>query len=210
MQFSFFITKDMRKDLVSTRFRGVLPLILAFMARTGHSIESVDLVRVDASGAPILVQAGALAPGVMIRCTGPTGQLRRVFYFRQDLSNESLSLGGPFLRFVDSMGTPTALVKSASYLMHEGGFSNIRSYLTTRCRGLVQDPSGVPYRNLVASGMNLRLYGNYQGTLDMFSEHTQVDLISAFREGRHSARPVDFGIGYMFDPSRTCIMVARR
>jgi len=74
----------------------------------------------------------------------------------------------------------------------------------------VQDPSGIPYRNLVGSGMDLRLYGNYQGTLEMFSEHQQTDLIQAYREGRHSARPIDFGVGYMFDPSRTCLMVARR
>jgi tRNA-2-methylthio-N6-dimethylallyladenosine synthase len=35
-------------------------------------------------------------------------------------------------------------------------------------------------------------------------------LIEAYREGRHSARPLDFGVGYMFDPSRTCLIVARR
>jgi hypothetical protein len=186
-------------------------VILTFMARSGHTVESIDLVKLDANGQPVLVSGtGGSAPGAMIRARAPGGGLKRVLYFRQDLSDSGLSPGDPFLKFVSSLGRPPVFLKSASYLMHEGGFSNIRSYLTTRCRGLVQDPSGVPYRNIVASGMNLRLYGNYQGTLDMFSEHTQGDLISAFREGKHSARPVDFGIGYMFDPSRTCIMVARR
>lgn len=210
MQFSFFITKDMRRDLVSTRFRGVLPLILAFMAGTGHSIESVDLVRLDGNGTPVLAQASNQAPGVMIRAISPSGQLRRVFYFRQDLSDESLNPGSPLLRFASSLGSPPAFVKSASYLMHESGFSNIRNYLTTNCRAIVQDPSGVPYRNLLGAGLDIRLYGNYQGTLEMFAEHNQPDLIQAYSEGRHGARPISFGVGYMFDPSRTSLMVARR
>jgi len=209
MQFSFFITKDMRRDLVSTRFRGVIPLILCFMARTGHQIESIDLVQLDAAGNPILVQ-GAQSPGVMIRSYGPDGAMRRVFYFRQDLADQSLKPGGPFLQFVSSMGNPPAFVKSASYLMHESYFSNIRNYLTSQCRGIVQDPSGIPYANLLSAGLDLRLYGNYSGTLDIFSNRQQPDLIQAYREGRHNAQPIPFGIGYMYAADRTCLMVARR
>jgi hypothetical protein len=209
MQFSFFITKDMRRDLVSTRFRGVLPLILCFMARTGHQVESIDLVQLNASGTPILTQ-GPQAPGVMIRAYGPDGAMRRVFYFRQDLSDQSLKTDGPFLRFVSSMGQPPAFVKSASYLMHETYFSTIRNYLMSQCRGIVQDPSGVPYANLRSAGLDLQLYGNYMGTLDIFSNRQQPDLIQAYREGRHNAQPLSFGIGYMYVPERTCLMVARR
>ncbi len=209
MQFSFFITKDMRRDLVSTRFRGVIPLILCFMARTGHQIESIDLVQLDAAGNPILVQ-GAQSPGVMIRAYGPDGSMRRVFYFRQDLADQSLKPGGSFLQFVSSMGNPPALVKSASYLMHESYFSTIRNYLTTQCRGIVQDPSGVPYADLLSAGLDIRLYGSYSGTLDIFSNRHQPDLIQAYREGRHNAQPIPFGIGYMYSPERTSLMVARR
>ena len=51
------------------------------------------------------------------------------------------------------------------------------------------------------------LYGNYRGTLDMFGTHQQPDLISAYQQGQGQA--LDFGIGYMFQPERTCLMVAR-
>ena len=207
MQFSFFITKDMRRDLVSTRFRGVLPLILAFMARTGHQIESVELVSLDASGSPVINPSGS---GLMIRAYGPNGAFRRVFYFRQDLSDGSLNPGSPILRFTSSLGQPPAFVKSASYLMHEGGFSVIRNYLLTQCRAIVQDPSGIPFRDVRASGMKLRLYGNYTGTLEMFSEHNQPDLIEAYARRDYGAQPLSFGVGYMYNPERTCLMVLRR
>ena len=208
MQFSFFITKDMRNDLESTRFRGVLPVILTFMARTGHTVDSLDLVSLDSSGNPGVVSGnGGSAPGALIRCTGPNGQKKRVFYFRQDLSDDSLSAGSPLLRFVSSLGSPPTFAKSASYLMHEGGFSNIRNYILRNSRGLVQDPSGVPYNSLLGANWNVQLYGNYSGTLDIFSSHHQPDLISAYRAGK--ATPLNFGIGYLYEPEKTCLMVAR-
>ncbi len=204
MQFSFFITKDMRHDLVNTRFKGVLPLILTFMARSGQRVESVDFVRLDGNGQPVVASSGN---GLLIRGYGPNGGAKRVFYFRQDLSDGGLSPGSPLLRFVSSLGRPPAFVKSASYLMHEEGFHNIRNYLINNCRGIVQDPSGVPYRNLVASGADVRLYGNYQGTLDMFRSHQQQDLINAYQQGQ--TQPLNFGIGYLYQPTRTSLMVAR-
>jgi hypothetical protein len=208
MQFSFFITKDMRRDLVSTRFRGVLPLILTFMARTGHTVESIDLVKIDSTGSPVLVSGSSgSAPGAVIRAIGPNGVMKRVFYFRQDLSNDGISPGSPFLRFVASLGHPPAFAKSASYLMHEGGFSVIREFILNNCRGIVQDPSGIPYRSFADRGWNVSLYGNYRGTLDMFAEHNQSDLIAAYQRG--NAQPLDFGIGYLYNPERTCLMVGR-
>ncbi len=208
MQFSFFITKDLRRDLVSTRFRGVLPLILTFMARSGHVVESIDLVKIDASGSPVLVSGSSgSAPGAVIRAIGPNGVMKRVFYFRQDLSNDGIQPGSPFLRFVASFNAPPAFAKSASYLMHEGGFSVIRNFLLTQCRGVVQDPSGVPYRSFVEQGWSVSLYGNYRGTIDLFNEHQQSDLVSAYQ--RLGAQPLSFGIGYLYDPERTSLMVGR-
>jgi hypothetical protein len=144
----------------------------------------------------------------MIRFRNGFGGMKRLFYFRQDLSNGGTRFGGPFLTFVAKQGNPPALVKSASYLMHDSGFSNIRNYLLRSSSGLVQDPSGVPYRDIVAAGLNLKLYGNYQGTLGIFSQQ-QGDLMAAYRSGRHPAQPVNFGFGYLYNASTTSLMVAR-
>lgn len=207
MQFSFFITKDMRRDLANTRFKGVLPLILTFMARSHDTVESVDLVRLDGNGHPVIVNNQGGASGLLIRGYSATGGTKRIFYFRQDLSDGALHSGSPVLKFVSSLGHPPAFVKSASYLMHSDGFATIRNYLINNCRGIVQDPSGVPYRNLVAAGADIRLYGHYQGTLDMFKAHNQPDLIAAYDQGRGT--PISFGVGYLYSPTNTSLMVAR-
>ncbi|MFZ4765862.1 MAG: hypothetical protein ACOYMN_13000 [Roseimicrobium sp.] len=205
LQFSYFITKEMRSDFQSTRFRGVLPVFLVFLARTGHAVESVEGVRLDASGAPSFTAAGTGAPGLHIRFRGAHGS-KSLFYFQQDLANGGCSPKGPFLQFVSSLGRPAAMAKSASYLMHEPYFSNIRNFIVTHCSGIAQDPSGVPYRSLAENGWRVSLYGNYVGARDPFEKYEQPALIDAYtREGGH---PLSFGIGYLTEPQTTSLMVA--
>jgi hypothetical protein len=200
----------MRPDLPASRFRGVLPILLAFLARTGATVDSVDIMRIDGSGNAVLAGASrGSAPGLMIRYRNGFGGMKRLFYFRQDLSNSGTRPGGPFLTFVAKQGYPPALVKSASYLMHNDSFSTIRNYLVRNTSGLVQDPSGVPWRTLASSGLSLSLYGNYQGTIGIFSQQ-QPDLRAAYQSGSYSVQPVDFGFGYLYYPDRTSIIVARR
>ena len=208
MQSGYFITTEMRSDLQSTRFRGVLPLMLAFMARTGHTVESVDTVRLDGAG-NVTLSGSSGNTGLMIRCRNGFGGTKRVFYFRQDLSNSGVSAGGPFLTFVSRLGRVPAFLKSASYLMHDGGFSNIRDYLLRHSSAIVQDPSGVPYREFNRYGWNLWLYGNYHSTLSIFSGCQQPDLAAAYSSGRHPVKPINFGIGYLINPETTCLMVGR-
>jgi hypothetical protein len=208
LQYSYFITKEMRTDLQATRFRGVLPVFLVFLARTGHIVESVDAVRLDANGVPVLIPASGSTPGLQIRFRG-RGSSKRIFYFAQNLANDSCKPGGPFLRFAASLGRPAALAKSASYLMHESQFSNVRNFILTNCRGITQDPSGVPYRNFLEKGWKVSLYGNYMGTNDPFLQYPQNDLIRAYQEGGRNVSAIPFGIGYLTDSRTTCLMVGR-
>lgn len=206
MQFSYFITKDMRSDLQATRFKGVLPVMMVFLARAGLRIESVDTVQLDAGGNAVMAGSSGHT-GLLIRCRTGWGGTKHLFYFRQDLSDGGL--GAPFLSFVSRFGRVPVFTKSASYLMHEGSFSRIRDFLLQSCGAIVQDPTGVPYASLLKAGRQIRLYGNYQGTLDIFPNSQQPDLIEAYRSGQPGAQALDFGIGYLFEPSRTSLMVAR-
>lgn len=206
MTSSYFITTEMRSNLQATRFRGVLPLIMAFMARTGFSVDSVDTVRLDGNGNVTLAGSSGNT-GLMIRCHSGLGRPKRVFYFRQDLSNGGGS--SPLLTYVSRLGRVPAFAKSASYLMNEGGFSNIRDFLLRHCSAIVQDPSGVPFREFERHGWDMHLYGNYQGTLSIFSGGQQPDLRAAYSSGRYPVKPLNFGIGYLMNPQTTCLMVGR-
>jgi hypothetical protein len=209
LQYSYFITKEMRTDFQATRFRGVLPTFLVFLARTGHVVHSVNAVRLNPDGSPVIYPGGqATVPGLLIRASYG-GHEKRIFYFSQDLADDSLKTDGPFLRFAASLGRPVAFAKSASYLMHESYFSHVRNHILTHCSGLVQDPSGVPFRNLIEHGWKVDLYGGYFRAFDPFEQYQQADLTEAYIDPRNHIEPLRFGIGYLTDPKTTSLMVAR-
>lgn len=206
MRSSYFITTEMRSTLQATRFRGVLPVFMAFLARTGHTVDSVDTVRLDGNGNVTLAGSSGNT-GLMIRFHGGLGGQRRLFYFRQDLANGGGS--GPLLAYVSRMGRVPTFLKSASYLMHENGFSNIRDFVLSRSSAIVQDPSGVPYREFNRHGWDLWLYGNYRSTLSVFPNCQQPDLAAAYASRRYPVKPLNFGIGYLMNPETTSLMVGR-
>ena len=209
LQFSYFITKDMRQDFQSTRFRGVLPVFLVFLARTGHVVESVDAVKLDGNGSPIVYPATqASVSGLLIRARGAHGP-KRIFYFSQDLADGALSTNGPFIKFASSLGRPAALLKSASYLMHESYFSHIRNHLLTNTCGIVEDPSGVPWKSFMERNWRMSLYGNYQNTIPIFKQYEQPDLAGAYQDPAYGVRPLSFSIGYLLDPATTSLIVGR-
>lgn len=201
---SYFITTEMRSDLSSTALRGTLPLLLAQIARDGKSVTSVEAVGLDGGGHLVSRSAGAGCPGWHIRAGG-----KNIFYFQEDLSNGGLG-DRRLLKFVSARGRPVTFVKSASYLMHQGNFSTIRDYIVNSSRGLVQCPSGVPFRSLVDAGWSLKLHGNYRGAADPFTSHTQPDLAAAYANGTHPVKPMKFGLGYLLDPKSTCVIVGHR
>ena len=53
------------------------------------------------------------------------------------------------------------------------------------------------------------VYGNYRGTLGIFSGCQQPDLTAAYSSGHHSVKPLNFGFGYLVNPQTTSIMVGR-
>ena len=189
----YFVTKEMRGDLESTRFRGALPLMLVFIARTGHSISSVESTQV------------AGAPGFVVRCPG-----KSVYFFQKDLSNGGVGSDKRLPNFVSSLGTPVTFIKSASYLLHNSGFSAIRQEIMNRSRVIVEDPSGIPFHDLKEAGWNISLYGNYTHPLDVFASNHQTDLAEAYRSGAYPVKPVSFGYGYLRNPATTSIIVARK
>ena len=84
LNFSFFITKKMKVQLVDSRLSGTLPLIYIFLARTGCHIKDVSFMGVDPKGH--VTTARTVAPAVKIVFDGPAGKDQTLYYFSTDLS----------------------------------------------------------------------------------------------------------------------------
>ncbi len=188
LNYSFFQTKQMREDLNASQLNGTIPVLMVFLARCGKTIENIS---------------PAQPHGVRIDFNGGS-----LYYFSVDLSNGSVERSG-LLSFCRRLGRGDSLLKSASYLPPEGGFSGIRQFLLEQSDLVVEDDSGIPYHFFDPSQWQVRLYGNYQAPIDIFKQFFQPDLADAYAHS--SPPPLPFGIGYRgWDPKKSALIVARR
>src|SRR3954454_5115577 len=88
LSFSFFITKNMKVDLHEGEVNGTLPILYVFLARTGKTIRSADLIWLDGTG--VVHGANEPAPrnatsGARIVFAGTDGVEKTLYYFSTDL-----------------------------------------------------------------------------------------------------------------------------
>ncbi len=199
LQFSFFITKDMKIDFEQTDFKGVLPILESFIALGGGQILGVDSFSPDRA-----------FPGVRIRFQKAPGAAEQtVYYFQADLSNDGLKAHPALLEWMGRFQPAVAYLKAASYLMHEAYFSRVRDFLLTKSSVIVQDDSGIPLRAFLGSGpWQLAFFGTYTGVLDLFKKYLQIDLGQAYQAS--GAAPLPFGTGYKWKLGESNLMIAVR
>ncbi|RMF10148.1 MAG: hypothetical protein D6773_01020 [Alphaproteobacteria bacterium] len=206
-RYGYFITREMGTQFRAGGLTGTLPVLYVFLARAGKKIHAVDYVRLTGAKEVRVVAGARAAQGVRICFSGADGRRRTLYYFRTDLSDAGVGRSG-FLDFCARLGRGDSLVKSASYLMHTGGFSRVRRFLLEHSAVIVQDDSGIPFRHFPPEQWRLRPFGQYLGPTEEFKRFYQPGLAALFR--RAGARPVNFGIGYRWHPRRTNILVAER
>ena len=205
LSWSFFITKNMKVDLRQQQLSGTLPLLYVFLARAGCTIDSVELVALDKTGAFVPAGKGTTS-GVKIVFTGPAARPQTLYYFTTDLADWAINVYPNFGKFCEQQGQGVTLLKAASYLMHSNNFSKVRGYLLAHSKVILQDDSGIPYRFFTNDKWDLRFYGKYLGPINRFLPNKQPDLEKA--RAANSAPPLPFSFGYQWQPSRSSLMIA--
>ncbi len=230
LSFSFFITKNMKTQLHDGPVYGTLPILYVFLARSGKTIHNVSFVSLDEDGnfqvpteaaAPDAVKnpaksapakaaersARSAAKGAKIVFSEGTGPNQTLYYFSTNLADDSVKRSG-FLAFCATLGPADSLIKSASYLMHGGGFSKVRDFLLDHSATILEDDSGIPLAYFDAKQWRLQPFGRYAGPLPLFGRAYQPRLGELFREG--NAIPIDFGVGYRWRKNESNLLLAQR
>ena len=209
LRYSFFITKDMRVDLNQSDFRGVLPILYAFIALPGFEILESQLISIGAHGQVQGTSHGGV-PGIHIRFRDP-GYLepKSLYYFSADISNAGLSgSSAGLLRWLKSLPQGYSYLKAASYLLHENSFSTARDFLLQHTSSILQDDSGIPLQFFSSKDWNLYFYGNYTSPIELFQNRFQPDLRAAYEN--NEVRPLGFGTGYNWKPGESNLLLAVR
>ena len=205
LQFSFFKTKDMREDFGRGELKGVLPILFVFLARTGKVIQSVEYVSVDRGGQ--LTKAGSAPHGVKITFVDPaSGTQKALYFFSTDLSDDGLKSNPAVLRFTEQQGQANCFVKAASYLMHEGRFGTVRSFLLNDSLTIVEDDSGIPIKYIPPDKWTLRFFGSYTEPINLFKQYYQPDLRQFYQAS--SPKTLTFSFGYQWNRHNSSLILA--
>ncbi len=195
LKWSFFIRKDMKVELERGELRGVAPILYAFLALSGNTIEQAEYTR--AGGFPAL--------RIAYRKNASSPQ-QILYYVNANLTNGAI---GSLISWLSSLGPSIGYLKAASYLMHSSEFSSIRDFLLNRCAAILQDDSGIPYRYFSPDRWQIYLYGKYTRPIELFQTRYQADLYNAYQ----TSGTVDFlpfGTGYQWRPGESHLMLAVR
>ncbi|KYC43780.1 hypothetical protein WA1_01030 [Scytonema hofmannii PCC 7110] len=204
LQFSFFMTNDMKVDL---RKQGVLPILYVFLARTQNRITNLQYIGLD-KNADIKQYKKGMIPGVKINFVAKGEERSRtLYYFAHDLSNSGVESKPEFSRFITNLGEKVTYLKAASYLMYNDGFSDIRKQILAQSSHILQDDSGMPLTAFNPSKWNLKFYGSYSSPIGLFANRYQPSLRRIYRTNK-SIEPLDFGIGYKYGANNSNLMLA--
>ncbi|GAA6622343.1 hypothetical protein [Scytonema sp. NUACC26] len=204
LQFSFFMTNDMKVDLQK---QGLLPILYVFLARTQNRIINVQYIGLD-KNAEIQQYKEGMIPGVKIDFVAKGEERSRIlYYFAHDLSNDGLERRPEFSRFITNLGEKVTYLKAASYLMYNDGFSEIRNQILAQSSQILQDDSGMPLTAFYRSKWNLKFYGSYTSPIGLFANRYQPNLRRIYRTDK-SIEPLDFGIGYKYEANNSNLMLA--
>jgi hypothetical protein len=212
---SFFITREMDRELRGQVADGVLSPILHLLVRTNHTILGYRYVRVNEEGQMVERPAGVAVAGdhpnkgVEVEFRSDADQsIHKLYYFTVNLSDQRLRGNEGFLKYVAGLKGAVTLLKATSYMTHKANFSVIRDLVLSSSAAVLQDDSGIPYRCFEANLWNVQLYGDYTRPYGSFKWMQQSDLRKAYAAG--GAKPLDMRVGYGFHKIASNLLLARR
>jgi hypothetical protein len=222
------VPKDSKTEMKprGTSLQGALPVLLALAARTGHIVESIEMMPLGDDAAvpsgPLALDPSMGGPDLTLttRASNPNsacvitlrtgeGKTKRLFYFNQGLTDEALPESAALLSFLNKQPRVVAVLNETAHELHQTNTLRLQQYLAKHAVAIVQDPSGVPHRHFDQTAWNIQRYGSYTGAPSEFREFDQPDLITAYKDQTNRPLSLPFGKGLIGQDITGALMIAR-
>lgn len=215
-QRNYFITSYMGKQLTTPHLKGTVPIMATMMALKDLRIAKIEPVDpfpelTKQFSEPKAARPGKILRGAKITFVTSANRTHELTYYSLDATDKALVHYPEFLDFVGRNKPASALVKSASYLLHDNQFSKTRDMILASADILVQDDTGVPYRYIKQANWNVKLFGKYHTPIAPMQWGLQTDLRQAFTDPEVAARgPLPFPFGYHWKGAESGLILATR
>ena len=147
---------------------------------------------------------GSGAPGVQITYGGG----RTMLYFQANISDDGLASNPGYVNLMKKLAPGITYLKAASYLCYEDYFSKIRNAILENSLAVVEDDSGIPFKDFNQKEWDVIPYGDYTGPIALFADRNQPDLHDYYKKTPHDQ--LAFGSGYKFSASVSSLLVAKK
>lgn len=197
---SYFITSYMSSDLHNSEIDGTVPIFMVLMARMGYEIISIDFQTLNKEGE--WVGTEKRSPFVAIRFFRPEeNEEKTLYYLCTNLLDKEFDPNVQAMIDKINPDSTVSFVKSCSYCLHYGTFSQIREDILKHSFAVVQDDTGITYRTYVDRGWQTILYGTYTHPIDLFSSSVYQKALNDAYTTRKDIRPLGFRFGYNYKGS---------
>ena len=199
---SYFITSKMSTALNAENVNGTLPLICVFLVRTGHEIINLQYFHLNNDGTETALPKDSLGThhNDLVKVyfkNSKNNSIQMVSYMKCDLSDDAYSKNIALKNLFTKMKPCITYIKSASYLLHYGFFSQFRDVIMSKSKTLLEDDTGIPYKYFSGDKWYVSLYGTYVKPVSDFSGVFQTDLVKAYKDTiLRKPKKLPFSLGY--------------
>lgn len=187
----------------------VAALVMQGLALADAQVTQAEYLELDASGAirPVALADGQRPWGLRLHATRPDRSPLVVDYLTIDLSDTALRRNTAEARALQGLLDQTVLMKAASHLPQDPGFSLVATWTAERARALVQDETGLSI-DLMRQHFELRHYGQFEGAHQLWRDKASARRLRQDVQASE-VQPLLFTFGYE-KPAGSLVTVGRR
>ena len=206
----FFRTLDLDDDQRDSLSLGTTSLLLAFSARLGYRVLSAQPLAFNETEMKWLTASDEPERWASVRIAlEKAGKTITLDYISLDLSDKKLQASAPLQQWIDASARTPVFLKAASHLLQKSSFSVLRQSLLAHAPLLVQDETGLDYKDLSKIGRT-RLYGNFVKAHVLFSSTRQHALTEAYKTANPPPPPLPFAFSYQKKAGFRSMQIANR
>jgi len=187
---------------------GTTTILMAFAARLGYDVSAVTPLRFNPDKGEWEAAGSETRTGSVRLSLVQDGRRVTLDYISLDLSDSALKAAEAKLDWVRRMAAQPVLLKAASHLLQQPNFTVLRDALVANAPMVVQDETGLDYRDLRKIGP-VRLYGKFTQTHRLFTTTAQPELAAAYRAEK-APRELPFAFSYLKTADARSLQVVRR
>ncbi len=209
----YFVTSHMSQDFSKSTLNGNIHLMAYFLIRTGFLFRKIEYGGIDSRGDFFTSknnQGSGYFQGMRIEVVRKNEMLTKtVHYFSFDAADYKISAKSEFKLFVEKKKGFCTYIKSASYIPAHKNFSVVRNLILQHSDKILQDDTGVPYKNIVPEQFEINLWGTYTKTIKDLSWGYDPELRKALEASGNNA-PLPFKISYNGNYGEGMMLYAKR